>query len=232
MPKSRGRKGRRKRPQSARAQDWIAQRTQEILDGQRQRFREKFGRDWGPDDPVFFDPDAAVPTRMSEVKMQGDVLDAMRKAGTPPEVMYAYRKTGLIHVEGLSDRWPPDRTAEWNQAIEEYFAIEAASKDPDRPDPREWTTEIPELLVSGFTRQDLSKIHEILHAIAPIEARPPGLKVVQRIELAAVFLASACDCAYDSAAATGSPGEGPELYSKTEEIVVRRAREIYANDRA
>jgi hypothetical protein len=126
MPKSRGRKERkerRKRPQSTRRRDWIAQRTQEILDGQRQRFREKFGRDWGPDDPVFFDPDASVPTRMSEVKMQGDVLDAMRKAGTPPEVMYAYKKTGLIRVEGLSERWPPDRTAEWNQAISSLVRV-------------------------------------------------------------------------------------------------------------
>lgn len=28
------------------------------LEGQRERFREKFGRDPGPEDPVFFDPDA------------------------------------------------------------------------------------------------------------------------------------------------------------------------------
>jgi hypothetical protein len=47
-------------------------------------------------------------------------------------------------------------------------------------------------------------VHEILRAVAPIEARPPGLKVVQRIEIAAVFLASACDLAYDSANATGA----------------------------
>ena len=171
MPKSRGRKG-KKGARSASARDWIAARTQEILDGQRERFREKFGRDWGPGDPVFFDPDVDEPTPMSEVKVQGDVLDAMRKAGTPPEIMYAYRKTGLLRVGGLSDAWPPDRTAEWNQAIEEYFAIEAASKDPDRPDPKEWKTEIPELLISGFNQQDLNKIHEILRAIAPIEGRP------------------------------------------------------------
>jgi hypothetical protein len=43
-----------------------------------------------------------------------------------------------------------------------------------------------------------------------------------------VFLASACDCAYDSANATGSMGRGPELYSRTEQIIIRRAREIYA----
>jgi hypothetical protein len=33
---------------------------------------------------------------MSPVKFQADVLDAMRKAGMPPEIVYAYRKTGLL----------------------------------------------------------------------------------------------------------------------------------------
>ena len=84
----------------------------------------------------------------------------------------------------------------------------------------------------GFNKDDLEKVHEILSAVAPIEARPPGLKVVQRIELAAVFLASACDCAYDSANATGSMGSGPELYSRTEQIIIRRARKIYGQGRA
>jgi hypothetical protein len=228
MPKSRGRK-RKKGARSASARDWIAQRTQDILDGQRQRFREKFGRDWGPDDPVFFDPDADKPTRMSAVKMQGDVLEAMRKAGTPPEIMYAYRKTGLLRVEGLSNFWPPDRTAEWDQAIEEYFAIEAASKDPNRPDPAEWTTEIPELLTSPFDQGDLDQVKECLRAIAPIEAR--GMKVVTRIELAAAFLVSACDHGYQSGEEIPGPGGGPELFSLTEQLVVRRAREIYGQGR-
>jgi hypothetical protein len=84
----------------------------------------------------------------------------------------------------------------------------------------------------GFNKDDLEKVHEILSAVAPIEARPPGLKVVQRIELAAVFLASACDLAYDSANATGSMGRGPELYARTEQIIIRRAREIYGQGRA
>lgn len=31
------------------------------LEGQRERLRKKFGRDPGPEDPVFFDPDAPAP---------------------------------------------------------------------------------------------------------------------------------------------------------------------------
>jgi hypothetical protein len=208
-------------------------RTREILEGQRQRFREKFGRDWGDNDPVFFDPEADSPTEISPLKMEADVLDAMRRAGTPPQIQYAYKRTGgLILTEEMREHWPPDRVQEWDAAIEEYFAIEKAKAEGNLPDPSEWMTEIPELLVSGFTKQDLDTVHEIMTAIAPIEARPPGLKVVQRIELAAVFLASACDLAYDSANATGAPGAGPDLYAKTEEIVVRRARESYGQGRA
>jgi hypothetical protein len=35
---------------------------QEAFEANLQAFREKFGRDPGPDDPVFFDPDADEPT--------------------------------------------------------------------------------------------------------------------------------------------------------------------------
>jgi hypothetical protein len=201
----------------------------EILEEQRDRFRQKFGRYWGPNDPVFFDPDADTPTPMLGVKVQAEVLEAMRKAGTPPEIMYAYKKTeGLLYVEGMSENWSRGRVKEWKAAIDEYFAIEAAqAANTDRPDPTDWKTEIPELLVSGFNRQDLKKIDEILHAVAQIESLEP-IKVVTRIELAAAFLVMACECAYDSAEATESPGQRPNLYAKTEEIVMRRAREIYA----
>jgi hypothetical protein len=226
VPKSRRRKnGKTERVTKTQ----VTKRTREILEGQRQRFREKFGRDWGENDPVFFDPDADSPTPISAIKMEADVLDAMRKAGTPPQIMYAYKRTGgLILTEEMREDWPLDRVQEWDAAIDEYFAIEKAKAEGNLPDPSEWTTEIAELLTSGFDKDDLAKVHEILSAVAPIEARPPGLKVVQRIELAAVFLASACDCAYDSANATGSMGRGPELYSRTEQIIIRRAREIYA----
>jgi hypothetical protein len=69
-------------------------------------------------------------------------------------------------------------------------------------------------------------VDEIPHAVAQIESREP-IKVVTRMELAAAFLAMACECAYEGAEATGSQGEGPNVYAKTEEIVMRRPCEIY-----
>jgi hypothetical protein len=207
----------------------ITERTREILESQRQRFREKFGRDPGPHDPVFFDPDATDPVPMSAVKIEADVLEAMRKAGTPPQIAYAYRRTGgLLLREDMREHWPKDRVKEWDNAIDEYFAIEEASKQPDRPSAEEWNTSIPELLASPFTRQDLAKVHACLHAIAPIEAQ--GMTLITRIELAAALLASACSHGYTSGDETGEGASGPVVFALAEQLVVRRARELYVEE--
>jgi hypothetical protein len=84
---------------------------------------------------------------------------------------------------------------------------------------------LAELLLSPFTQQDYDQVRECVHAIAPIELR--GMKVVTRIELVAALLASACDHAYTSGE-EDTKGDGPNLFALTEELVLRRAREIYA----
>ena len=68
-------------------------------------------------------------------------------------------------------------------------------------------------------------MRECTLAISPIEVR--GMKVVTRIELAAALLAEACDHAYISGE-EDAKGDGPKLFALTEELVLRRAREIYA----
>jgi hypothetical protein len=163
---------------------------------------------------------------MSAVKVEAEMIEAMRKAGTPPQIVYAYKRTrGLLLTEDMREHWPPDRVKEWDDAIEEYFAIEAASKQPDRPSAKEWNTAIPELLASPFTRQDLAKVHACLRAVEPIEAQ--GMTLITRIELAAIFLASALSHGYTSGDETG--GSGPNVFALSEELVVRRARKIYAH---
>jgi hypothetical protein len=67
-----------------------------MLLAQREAFRKKFGRDPGPSDPVFFDPDADQPTPISWVHLEAQRLEAMRKSGAPPQFVYAYQKTGLL----------------------------------------------------------------------------------------------------------------------------------------
>jgi len=99
----------------------------------------------------------------------------------------------------------------------------AAAARPDKP--KGWNTQITELLISPFTQQDYDQVRACISAIAPIEAR--GMKVVTRVELVAALLASACDHAYTSGE-EDAQGDGPNLFALTEELVLRRAREIYA----
>ena len=152
--------------------------------------------------------------------MEAAILAAMQKADLPPEFSYAYRKTGLLGLAEDKSAWPPESIKEWNDAVDEYRAIQARQDKPAG-----WSTQITELLISPFTQQDLEQVRECVSAIGPIEAR--GMKVVTRIELAAVLLASACDHAYVSGE-EDSKGDGPKLFALTEELVLRRAREIYA----
>lgn len=108
----------------------LEHREKEILRQQRRAFRRKFGREPGPTDPVFFDPDAPgdTPQELDPNKMRADVLEAMAKAGTPPEIAYAFAKTGYFVVDGLQDRFTPEALAEWNAAIAEYRRLEADGK--------------------------------------------------------------------------------------------------------
>jgi hypothetical protein len=48
---------------------------------QLQSFKEKFGREAGPDDPLFFDPDCDVPTPLTEARVKRELIEAARKAG-------------------------------------------------------------------------------------------------------------------------------------------------------
>ena len=78
MPKSRGRKRVKTAPAGPVKMD---SQMLDAMHAQRAAFVAKFGREPGPSDPIFFDPDKDVPTRMSAAKMHADVAEAMRKAG-------------------------------------------------------------------------------------------------------------------------------------------------------
>ena len=53
----------------------------EAITGQLKSFKEKFGREPGPDDPLFFDPDYDVPTPLTEAKVKRELVEGARKAG-------------------------------------------------------------------------------------------------------------------------------------------------------
>ena len=101
----------------------INQETAEIIVQQKELFREQFGREPGPDDPLFFDPSVAVPQFLSAEstdEIWKRLLQAAGDSGIDPAIVYAMNKTGRMvteaNLEFLSD-W---ELQEWNDAVNEF----------------------------------------------------------------------------------------------------------------
>ena len=99
--------------------------SREIIERQLEAFRKKFGREPGPEDPIFFDPDADTPMPYPEDKFRRDWIElmdeAVRTAGIPPELAYAAKKTGFIVTETNKDKLTKRQLKEWDDAAQEYL---------------------------------------------------------------------------------------------------------------
>jgi hypothetical protein len=82
------------REMMARRIEMTPEMTQIMVD-QRARFLKKFGREPGPNDPVFFDPDQDVPTPWPREKLQAELLKAMQAANIPEA-----KRRRLLHLFG------------------------------------------------------------------------------------------------------------------------------------
>ena len=102
----------------------------QAIDEQKRRFAEKFGREWGPDDKVFFD---APPLEHVEHEM----VQAMQKIGVDPALIYAFEKTGLIVSEDNQNLLSDADLAEWEAAVEEYRTkhgiVDSGDEEEDIP---------------------------------------------------------------------------------------------------
>jgi hypothetical protein len=89
---------------------------------QTEAFRAKFGREMGPDDPFFFDPELDYP-QFRAADAADEAVDflahVMSEIGLDPSLIYAFKRTG-----GLFPTMPEitaDELAEWNAALNEYY---------------------------------------------------------------------------------------------------------------
>jgi hypothetical protein len=92
-----------------------------IVRRQIEQFRKKFGRDPGPGDPLFFDPDADHPRRLQLEPLEAGMVRTMKDAGIRPEIIYAFEKTGRLVTETNYKNLSKADLAEWEAAIDEYF---------------------------------------------------------------------------------------------------------------
>lgn len=98
----------------------MSKQMREILEEQKQRFRQKFGRDPRPEDPVIWDEDADEPTPASVEDIHQGILSALIAAGSPPEFVYAFDKTGRLVTESNMHLLTPEEYQEWVDAVEEF----------------------------------------------------------------------------------------------------------------
>ena len=94
------------------------------MEQQLAKFRQKFGRDPRPEDPVFFDDSADLPSLVDHEKAEEDLLRAMTAAGLDPELIYAIQRTGRFVTEENSQWLSEEDLAEWQAAIEEYRQLQ------------------------------------------------------------------------------------------------------------
>jgi hypothetical protein len=87
---------------------------------QREKFIAKFGREPGPDDPIFFDLD--------EDKFREETANAMRAAGIAPALIYAYEETGLIVTQENRRLIPDVELREFDAKVREYYELIAEDK--------------------------------------------------------------------------------------------------------
>lgn len=87
------------------------------------RFCEKFGREPGPEDPIFFDPEAESPIPLTAEKLNKLwtqlVQEWLAAKQITPEMAYAMIKTGLAVTNDNKDLLSKAELDEWTHAIEE-----------------------------------------------------------------------------------------------------------------
>ena len=90
------------------------------IDGLRLAFIVKYGREPGPDDPIFFAPDSNEPKPMDPEEIRREMVSIMKEVNIPAEIVYAYQKTGLLVTEDNVHLIAPSDIAEYDAAINEY----------------------------------------------------------------------------------------------------------------
>jgi hypothetical protein len=106
--------------------DAVTQEIEEALAKQARAFRDRFGRDPEPGDPLFFDPNADVPSPLGHDQFMPELVAAGYRAGLPSAFIHAIQKTGLIVTDTNRHLLSDADLEEWQAAVEEGKEIYGA----------------------------------------------------------------------------------------------------------
>jgi hypothetical protein len=125
----------------------------EAMERQAERFHEKFGRDPGPEDPIFFDPDADEPRPfdldIATREMAEELRHAGIAAGIDPSLIEAWCELGYVVTEDTRHLFSASDIAVWNETVRRHAGDleedddlngdEVSHKDlPDVPGPQRY----------------------------------------------------------------------------------------------
>ncbi len=93
---------------------------------QKELFTIVFGREPGPEDPIFWDTsrEAEGPMPLDVEKGQAQMRKDALTAGIRPEMAYAMGKTGLILTKENQHLISEEDKQEWSDAVEEYQKLQ------------------------------------------------------------------------------------------------------------
>jgi hypothetical protein len=108
-----------------------------MLEDNRARFIERFGREPTPEDPIFWDTDddgdEPVPIDMDRINRE--LVLAMMLTNTRRQIIYATLKTGRLITTTNEHLVPAAAKAEWEEAVGEYLAAHPDEDEAERLDP-------------------------------------------------------------------------------------------------
>ena len=86
-----------------------------LLEARRQQFRQRFGRNPGPDERLFFENPPLE-------QVEHHIVEAMKHAGIDPALIYAFEQTGLLVSEENEALISENDLRAWHEAVARYNA--------------------------------------------------------------------------------------------------------------
>lgn len=125
----------------------LDQYLREMMQHQAERFRAKFGREPGPEDPIFFDPDADEPRPFDPDTAPGEMIEELRQAGREagidPAFIEAWCELGYVVTEDTRHLFSVGDIAAWEEAVRRHAGDLDEESDSDDEVPNKNVPNIP-----------------------------------------------------------------------------------------
>jgi hypothetical protein len=104
-----------------------ASELESAVEGQRERFREQFGREMESDDPLFWDPDADEPTPITDdqfTNVIGSWAESVAEAGLDVAPVLAMRDLGYMVMDETEHLFSLTELEDFDRAVAYYRSVD------------------------------------------------------------------------------------------------------------